>query len=186
MTEKKKIDGIEPFDERGVTIPDSIALDKEGPGTRQQFAALQGNVNRMDEGLGRILRVLEEKDLVDNTILVFTTDHGLPMPREKTTLYDRGIGVFLMMRFPGIFQSGIRSDDLVSNVDVLPTLIEAIGEKVPEDLEGQSHYKLLKGEDDYTAREVIFAEKTFHTSYDPLRALRTKKYKYIFNFESVR
>lgn len=178
-------DGIKPYTEKGVTIPDVPFLSQEGEGTRQQFADLQGNVNRMDQGLGYAMQVLEEKGMADNTILVFTTDHGLPMPREKTTLYDRGIGVFLMMRFPGVFQKNIRSDTLVSNIDVLPTLIEAAGGEIPAEIEGKSIYPLLKGEK-YEEREMLFAEKTYHTSYDPLRAVRTKKYKYIFNFESVR
>ncbi|MFN2351872.1 MAG: sulfatase [Kiritimatiellia bacterium] len=178
-------DGVEPFDKDGVTIPESPMLSRDGPGTHRQFAELQGAVNRLDEGLGHVLRTLEERGLTDNTLLVFTTDHGLPMPREKTTLYDRGIGVFLMMRFPGVFNVGGRYDQLVSNVDVLPTLIEAAGGTPPPELEGRSFYKLLTG-GDYQPREMLFAEKTYHTSYDPLRCLRTKKFKYIFNFESVR
>ena len=177
-------DGVEPFDEMGVTVPDSPALCY-GPGTRQQFADLQGSVNRLDEGLGHVLDVLHERGLAENTILVFTTDHGLPMPREKTTLYDRGIGVFLQMRYPGVFSKGVRHDELISNVDVLPTLIEAAGGDPPAEMEGRSFFPLLTG-GDYQPRDMLFAEKTFHTSYDPLRCVRTRCHKYIFNFESVR
>jgi len=177
-------DGVEPFDEPGVTIPDSPALC-DGPGTRQQFAELQGAVNRLDEGLGHVLDVLDERGLAENALLVFTTDHGLPMPREKTTLYDRGIGVFLLMRYPGVFPERMRSDELISNIDVLPTLIEAAGGEPAEEMEGRSFYPLLTG-GDYRPREMLFAEKTYHTSYDPIRCVRTKRYKYIFNFESVR
>ncbi len=177
-------DGIKPYSEKGIAIPDSPALSR-GDGTRQQFSDLQGSVNRLDEGLGHVMRVLEEQNLSDNTILVFTSDHGLPMPREKTTLYDRGIGVFLIMRFPEMERCGIRSDALISNIDVLPTLIEAAGGTVSDEIEGRSFYELIKG-GNYTSREMLYAEKTYHTSYDPLRAVRTGKYKYIFNFESVR
>jgi len=126
-----------------------------------------------------------ERGLADNTILVFTTDHGLPMPREKTTLYDRGIGVYLMMRYPGVFPAGLRSDALVSNIDVLPTLIEASGGTPPPELEGRSVYPLLTG-GDYRPRARVFAKKTYHTSYDPVRCVRPRRHKYIFNFESVR
>lgn len=177
-------DGVEPFDELGVTIPDSPALC-DGPGTRQQFAELQGSVNRLDEGLGHVMDVLEERGLAGNTLLVFTSDHGLPMPREKTALYDRGIGVFLLMRYPGVFPEGLRSDALVSNIDVLPTLMEAAGGVAPDEMEGRSFYPLLTG-GTHRPREMLFAEKTFHTSYDPIRCVRTKRHKYIFNFESVR
>ncbi|MFN2352853.1 MAG: sulfatase/phosphatase domain-containing protein, partial [Kiritimatiellia bacterium] len=175
---------VEVFDELGVTVPDSPFLSKEGPGTRRQFAELQGSVNRLDEGLGHVMDALEARGLADNTLLVFTTDHGLPMPREKTTLYDRGIGVFLIMRYPGVFNPGGKQEQMVSNVDVLPTLIEAGGGTPPSELEGRSFYKLLTG-GDYQPREMVFAEKTFHTSYDPIRCVRTPKFKYIFNFESV-
>jgi len=177
-------DGVEPFEEFGVTIPESPALC-DGLGTRRQFAELQGAVNRLDEGLGHVMKCLEERGLSENTILVFTADHGLPMPREKTTLYDRGIGVFLMIRYPGIFPKGARYDHLVSNIDILPTLIEAVGGNPPENIEGKSFFPLLTGSE-YDQRKMLFAEKTFHTSYDPVRCVRTKDFKYIFNFESVR
>jgi len=178
-------DGVEPFDEMGVTIPQSPALCG-GPGTRQEFAELQGAVNRLDEGLGYVLDALDARGLAGNTIVVFTTDHGLPMPREKTTLYDRGIGVFLIMRYPGVFAAGARRDELISNVDVLPTLIEAAGGSPAREIEGKSFCPLLTGKAAAPPREMVFAEKTFHTSYDPVRCVRTRRHKYIFSFESVR
>ncbi len=178
------VDGIEPYDEQGVTIPESAALC-DGEGTRDEFAAIQGSVNRLDEGLGYVLDILDERGLTDNTVFVFTADHGLPMPREKTTLYDRGIGVFLMMRYPGVLEPGQSFGGLVSNIDVLPTLIEAAGGCPSEDIEGQSFFQALTGRGEHQ-RDKLFAEKTFHTSYDPLRCVRTERYKYIFNFESVR
>lgn len=179
-------DGVEPFTELGVTIPESAVLAQgDAPGTKAEFAEVQGSVNRLDEGLGYVMSVLEERGVADDTVLVFTTDHGLPMPREKTTLYDRGIGVFCIMRYPGVFPKGERRDELYSNVDLLPTLLETAGGEIPDEIEGRSVYPLLTG-GDYQEREMIFAEKTFHTSYDPIRCVRTKKHKYIFNFESVR
>ncbi|MCA1809918.1 MAG: sulfatase-like hydrolase/transferase, partial [Lentisphaerae bacterium] len=112
-------DGVEPFDELGVTIPESAVLG-DGAGTREEFSLIQGAVNRLDEGLGHMLNFLDERGLSDNTLLVFTADHGLPLPREKTTLYDRGIGVLLMMRYPGVFAPDQRCKGLVSHIDVLP------------------------------------------------------------------
>ncbi len=177
-------DGAQPFDELGVTVPDSPALG-DGPGTRKNFAELQGSVNRLDEGLGHALRVFDERGLTDNTLFIFTTDHGLPMPREKTTLYDRGIGVFLIMRYPGHYKGGQRRTDLISHVDVLPTALVAAGGAPPKELEGISfHSHLEKGTPG--ERDRVYSEKTYHTSYDPVRSVRTSRYKYIFNFESVR
>ncbi len=177
-------DGVESYTEKGVEIPDSAVLS-DGEGTRQWFADLQGSVNRLDEGLGTVMRYLDDNDLTDNTLLVFTTDHGLPAPREKTTLYDRGIETFLIARLPGVIPAGKCYDELVSNVDILPTLIEAAGGSPPDQIQGRSLLPLMTG-GHYTPREALFAEKTFHTSYDPIRCVRTRKYKYIFNFESVR
>jgi arylsulfatase A-like enzyme len=88
------------------------------------------------------------------------------------------------MRFPGVFRKGVRSDGLVSNIDVLPTLIEAAGAEVPDEIEGKSFYPALVGKN-CSFNEAVFAEKTYHTSYDPVRCVRTKQYKYIFSFESV-
>ena len=177
-------DGIAPFDALGVTLPESAVLG-DGEGTRAEFAAIQGAVNRLDEGLGHVLDVLDERGLSENTLLVFTTDHGLPLPREKTTLYDRGIGVLLMMRYPGVFTPGQRFDGLVSNIDVLPTLIEAVGGCPPEEIEGRSLFQTLIGRSD-ERRHCLFAEKTYHGVYDPVRCVRTERFKYIFHFESVR
>jgi arylsulfatase A-like enzyme len=177
-------DGVAPYTADGITVPASPAL-ADAPGTRQQFADLQGSVNRLDEGLGHALRVLDERGLAENTLVVFTTDHGLPMPREKTTLYDRGIGVFMIIRYPGVVAGGSRNDQLISQLDVLPTLIEAAGGTPAPALEGRSFLPLLTGTD-YRPRDMHFAEKTYHTSYDPMRCIRTTRYKYIFNFESVR
>jgi arylsulfatase A-like enzyme len=178
-------DGAEPDSSEGVTVPESPALT-DGPGTRDDFAALQGSVKRLDEGLGYVLEELDRRGLTEDTIVVFTSDHGLPMPREKTTLYDRGIGVFLLMRYPGHFQTGTRYDELVSNVDVLPTLFEAAGGRpASEGFEGKSFWSLVENRS-FTPRQEVFAEKTFHTSYDPIRCVRTDRYKYIYNFASVR
>lgn len=177
-------DGIEPYDERGVAIPE-LSLLRDGEGTRAHLAALQGSINRLDEGLGYVLDLLDERGLTDNTILIFTTDHGLPLPRAKTTLYDRGIDILLMMRFPGVFEAGQRFDGLVSNIDILPTLIEAVGGSPSGEIEGESCLRALTGRGEHKRRR-LFAEKTYHGgTYDPLRCVRTERFKYIFNFESV-
>ncbi len=178
-------DGIEPFDELGVTIPE-FSIFGDSKAVREEYAAIQGEVNRLDEGLGHVLDLLDERGLADNTIMVFTTDHGLDLTREKTTLYDRGIGVFLIMRFPGAFEPGQSFDGLVSNIDVLPTLIEAAGGSPSDEIEGRSFFRNLT-EGSENKRERLFAEKTYHGgTYDPMRCVRTERYKYIFNFESVR
>ncbi len=148
---------------------------------RGNSAALQEAAARLDEGLGHVLNVLDERGLTEKTLLVFTTDHGVRMPGEQMNLYDRGLGVFLIMRYPGFFEPARRYPTLVSNVDVLPTLLEAAGASPSEEIEGRSLFPLLRGQSG-GERERIFAEQTFHTSYAPKRCVRTERCKYIFNF----
>jgi arylsulfatase A-like enzyme len=172
---------IEPDDSLGVTVPEPL---EAGPGTREFFADLQGCAQRWDRGLGELLSVLEERGLADNTIVIATTDHGVPAPRAKCTLYDPGLGTLLLMRCPEKLEAGTRHDCMLSNIDLVPTLLEAVGAEIPARVQGRSFWPLLQGQE-YEEREEIYAEKTYHTQYDPMRCIRTDRYKYIRNFEGV-
>jgi N-sulfoglucosamine sulfohydrolase len=105
------------------------------------------------------------------------------MPRAKCTLYDPGIETALIMRWPakGI-AGGKRLSQLISHVDVVPTLLQGIGLAVPDNIQGRSFWPLLQG-GPYQANEYVFAEKTYHTAYEPMRGIRSDKYKLIANFE---
>lgn len=172
--------GTEPDDSLGVHVPPYL---HDGPETRAELASFQGLVKRFDTGLGQLLDLLESHNLRDNTILVVTTDHGIAMPMAKATLRDPGIETFLFMRFPeGGWPTAQRERALISNVDVLPTLLEATGISLPNTIQGRSFLPLLQGRP-FDSRDVIFAEKTFHGMYDPMRCIRTQRYKYIHYFE---
>ena len=148
------------------------------PEARRELAALLVAIERMDEAAGSVLDALEKAGRAEGAIVVFTTDHGLAMPRAKCTLYDPGLEVALLLRWPGGARGAVR-DDLVSNIDVLPTLLEAAGLEVPKGVQGRS----LLGRD--AARVAVFAEKTFHSYYDPMRCIRTRQHKLIRNFETA-
>ena len=145
---------------------------------RGELAALQAAIEAMDTAAGRVLAALDKAGRAENAIVVFTTDHGLAMPGAKCTLYDPGIEVALLVRWPAGDLHGVR-DDLVSNIDVLPTLFDAAGVEIPPEVQGRS---LLR---DGRPREAVFAEKTFHSYYDPMRAIRTRTHKLIRNFETA-
>jgi arylsulfatase A-like enzyme len=149
----------------------------DGPEALAEFAALNEGIRLMDEAAGRVLAALERAGRADDAIVVFTTDHGVAMPRAKCTLYDAGIEVALVFRWPRGELHGVR-DGMVSNIDVLPTLLEAAGVEAPRGVQGRS---LLDG----GGREAIFAEKTFHSYYDPMRCVRTPRHKLIRNFETA-
>jgi arylsulfatase A-like enzyme len=170
--------GYEPEDPATVSLPDWVA---DTPGARQDFAQYDGCIREMDAAVGRILDALDEANLGDNTLVVFNTDHGSPFPRAKATLYDPGINTALLMRWPDGFKGARVLAELVSNVDLFPTLLEAAGACVPGEMQGRSFLPLLKGED-YTPRDVIFAEKNT-TPVDLKRCIRTRRFKYIRNYD---
>ncbi len=179
--------GVGPDREHGVDIPAYIPqeTEEEKAAADEEFAALQGGIRVMDEAVGRIMKKLEELGLKEETLVLFTCDHGLAMPRAKCTLYDPGIETPLILCGGGeswVAQPGTRHDCLVSNVDYVPTILEALNIPVPENIQGRSLYPLMSG-GVYQEADEIFAEKTYHRNYDPIRCIRTKTHKYIINFE---
>jgi arylsulfatase A-like enzyme len=173
--------GATPDEELGVYIPPYLPNDAA---TRDEIAMLQGAIRQADRGVGRILAALAAAGLADHTLVIFSADHGLAMPRAKCTLYDPGIETALMMRWPrGGIVGGQVVSEMISNVDVLPSLLEAAGVPVPKSVQGRSFLPLLRGET-YLPHTEIYAEKTYHSYYDPMRAIRTERFKYIRNFET--
>ncbi|NIA21228.1 MAG: sulfatase-like hydrolase/transferase [Anaerolineaceae bacterium] len=124
---------------------------------------------------------LDETGLAENTLVVFTTDHGIAFPRAKATLYDSGLNTALIVRLPGVIPAGRAGAELLSNIDLLPTVLEATGAEVPGDVQGRSFWGLFT-DGPYTPRERIFAEKNT-TASDCKRCVRTARYKYIRNYD---
>lgn len=156
----------------------------DNDGSRREMAALQGAIMEADRAIGRIVGALDDGGLLDDALIVFTADHGIAMPRAKCTLYDPGIEIALIMRWPGGGIGPAISSELVSNVDIAPTLLEITHIHAPEVLQGHSFLALLENRD-YEPRASVYAEKTWHSYYDPMRAIRTQRYKLIRNFESA-
>lgn len=173
--------GVAPDDERGVTVPGYLP---DRAGVRDDFAALQGAIGVMDAAVGEILAAMDASGGAEDTIFVFTTDHGLAMRRAKGTLFDAGIEVALMMRWPaGGIVGGRVVPDLVSNIDVLPTLLELIEVDGPATIQGKSFATATRGGRG-SERTAVFGEKTFHETYDPLRCIRTDRHKLIARFDT--
>jgi arylsulfatase A-like enzyme len=175
----------EPDSSMGVYVPGYVPQQTEAQAAaaRAEFAEIQGAIRDVDAGVDIILGAVDELGLRDNTVVVFTADHGIAMPRAKCSLYDPGIEVPLIMRAPmwGT-QPGTRLEGLVSNVDYFPTFAEALElEPPPGRIQGLSFLAYLRGGKPH--RSEIFAEKTYHTDYDPLRCVRTEKFKCIINFD---
>ena len=170
-----------PDDSIGVAVPPYLPATAEARG---ELAEFQGIIRRLDDAVGAILHALEAKGHLTDTWVIFATDHGIAMPRAKCTMYDPGIETaFLMLAEPFGLGGGRRVDDLISHVDLVPTLLEALGIPIPARLHGRSYWGLLAGKSGYIPRNTVFAEKTFHTAYEPQRAIRTRDYKLILNLE---
>jgi arylsulfatase A-like enzyme len=150
--------------------------------TRRDMASFKASARSLDQGIGTVLNALEENDLVVNTLVIMTTDHGLAFPDAKATMYDRGIGVMLLMRGPGGFERGRVFDPIVSHLDIFPTICDVAGIDPPAWLEGVSLLPLVRGDIDELHQE-IFAEVTYHAAYEPQRAVRTARYKYMRRFD---
>jgi N-sulfoglucosamine sulfohydrolase len=153
------------------------------PETRRDMAAYKASARSLDQGVGTVLDALDEAGLADDTLVVFTTDHGLAFPGAKATLTDRGLGVLLIVRGPGGFHGGRVSDALVSQIDLFPTICELAGIERPDWIRGNSLLPLVRRETT-EVNDAIFAEITFHAAYEPQRAIRTRRHKYIRRFDN--
>ena len=150
----------------------------DSPEVRADMAAFKASARSLDHGVGMVLNQLDASGLSENTLIIFTTDHGMPFPGAKATLYDRGLGVNLILRGPPPFDGGRVIDGLVSHIDVYPTVCEYLGIERPSFLQGVSLLPLLRGEVP-EVREEIFAGSTWHAAYEPQRAVRTARHKYV-------
>lgn len=170
-----------PDSSHGVQVPPYLP---QSDAARAEFAELQGVIGAMDAAVGRIWRTVRDLALDEESWLIFTTDHGLAMPRAKCTLYDPGLKTALIMLAPAFGLTGGRVyDELISNVDLTPTILEMLGLPLPDTLQGRSFAALLRSEPQ-GPRAYIFAEKTFHTAYEPQRAIRSARHKLIWNAEA--
>ena len=170
-----------PADAKSVAVPDYLPDTGD---VRDDLADFYGAITVADAAVGRLLDTLESTGLAANTWVVFVTDHGPALPRAKSTLYDAGTGIALVVRPPGHLGSEPRRyEELFSGVDLLPTLLDLLGLALPDEVEGVSHAAhLLRDEHATPPRTEVYTAKTYHDSFDPIRAIRTKEYSYIENY----
>ncbi len=148
------------------------------PEIRRDVASFHEGVRIMDEYVGRVLYALKHYGLEEDTLVIFTTDHGIDFPHAKMTLTDQGIGVMLIIRGPGGFVGGRVIEPLVSHLDIYPTICELLGVTPAHRLEGKSLLPLVRGAVP-SLHDEVFAEQTYHGGAEPLRAIRTERYKLV-------
>ena len=149
---------------------------------RNDMMRMYSNIVEMDEKVGLIIDQLEEDGLLEETIIVFYTDHGGPLPRQKRLLYDSGIKVPMIIRYPNKVRAGQIDERMISFVDFAPTLLSMVKIEPPDYYHGFPFEGIFKSKDD---REYIHAAADrFDEYYDQIRAVRDKQYKYLRNYNT--
>jgi len=182
---------------RGQTVPDPHVPTRvfapeevpipgflfDDPVVRKELSHYYSSVRRADDCVGNVLAALEAAGESEHTVVVFLSDHGMPLPFAKTQLYHHSTRTPLIVRWPGVTSSGaLDREHLVSAVDLLPTLLDIAGIRHPPKLDGRSFAPLLRGEPQ-TDRELVFKEHNENAggSRDPMRAVQTKRWLYLFS-----
>src|SRR3954470_24308354 len=125
------------------------------PEVRADVAGFKASARSLDHGVGMVLSALDAAGLSENTLVIFTTDHGMPFPGAKATLYDRGLGVMLILRGPEPFAGRHVAAALASHIDLYPTVCELLGIPRPGFLQGVSLMPLIRGETDHVRDEIF-------------------------------
>lgn len=170
--------GYEDDDADTVPVPSYLP---DTPEVRADVAAFHGRVRAFDEGVGTVLEALDRRGLAERTIVVVTTDHGIAFPGAKGTLKDAGLEVGLLVRWPGVTVPGARSDALVVNLDLYPTLLRAAGGTPDGSVDGRDLKPLLAGGGG-GVRDHAFAQLHWHDAYVPMRAIRSATHKLVLDF----
>ncbi|MEQ8788282.1 MAG: sulfatase [Pirellulaceae bacterium] len=153
------------------------------PVCREELAQYYQSVSRIDQGLGRLIELLKEAGQYENTLIIYTSDHGIAFPGGKTTLYEGGMRIPFVVHSPGVSSPGGKNEALINLADVTPTIVDfagALPKKSP--FQGRSFLSVLDQEKPEGWDEVN-ASHTFHeiTMYYPMRVVRTRRYKLIWN-----
>lgn len=169
----------EKYPVESIQVPDCLP---DTPEVRKDLADYQCSVALADECIGRVLTAIRDAGRDQDSLVIVTTDHGIAFPNMKCNLKDDGIGVTLMMAYPGNPSTGQSINGLVSHLDVYPTVCDLLGLPTPSHLEGVSLQPLLEGRKQ-AIRDEVFSEVNYHAAYEPMRCIRTERFKLIRRFD---
>lgn len=170
-----------PVDETETEVPPPTP---DIPLLREDFSRFESAIRYMDKHFGRLVNNIKTLGLDEDTMVIFTTDHGMNDWHGKGWLYERGTEIALLVQAPRKFRKPTVRKDIIQNIDIVPTLLEAAGLPIPKELEGRSFWPLVKGEP-YKNHDEIILEWNFggpQDDYSPVRSLRGEKYKLLWNF----
>lgn len=180
---KKGFDKFEPsrvYGKEDVEIPPFLP---EHPEVHQEILNYFNSVKRGDDCVGAVLDKLESLGLASNTVVILVSDHGMPFPFAKTSLYMNGLRTPLIIRWKGVINPGsVDSEHMISAVDFMPTILDVAGVSKPDGLQGKSYLPIIMGGKD-VGRDRVYAELGDNSGgfTFPMRAVHTKQYNYVFN-----
>jgi len=177
-THESQLFGARPTetDPAAVSVPPYLP---DTPVVRRDIARHYDNVARLDAHVGELLAMLEEDGVAESTVAVFFPDNGRGLPREKRWVYDGGIHLPLIVRWPGHLEPGEVNEELVSWIDLAPTVLALAGLPVPSHLQG----RVFLGPDRAPEPEYVFATADRHDeARDRIRAVRDRRYAYVRNY----
>jgi N-sulfoglucosamine sulfohydrolase len=168
------------YDPKDVIVPPFLP---DTPTCRAELAQYYQAVSRIDQGLGRLIEILQRAGTYEDTLIIYISDHGIAFPGAKTTVYEPGLRSPCVVRNPYLKKRGVVSNAMISWVDLTPTILDfarALPQNAP--FHGRSFLSVLDQENP-TGWDEIFASHTFHeiTMYYPMRVVRNRKYKLIWN-----
>jgi N-sulfoglucosamine sulfohydrolase len=170
-----KLTAAERHDPKKMFVPPFYPDD---PIVRHDIAQYYDLVTAVDKQMGEVLKTLEKWGVASNTLVLVTGDHGRGMPRFKRWVYDSGIHVPLLIRWPGHIQPGTAPDDLVGFIDFAPTMLSVAGISMPSQMQGN----VFLGPDAKKRQYVFAARDRMDETPDRIRAVRDKRYEFIRNF----
>ncbi|HRU04720.1 MAG TPA: sulfatase [Candidatus Brocadiia bacterium] len=176
-----------PGDEEQTFRDDEVVVPPHLPDTaetRAELAQYHQSVARLDRGVGRLMDVLKQEGKYDNTVIIYISDNGMAFPSAKTTLYEPGMNLPLIVRSPLHKARGATCDALVTWADLTPTILDFAEAGVdPAAFHGRSFRRVIDQPSPQDWRDEVFASHTFHeiTNYYPMRVVRTKRHKFIWN-----
>ncbi len=173
LDQERKTKIAQVTDPSHVSVPDFLP---DTPPVRHSIAQHYDNIHYMDAQVGRILEALEADGLADNTIVIWTTDHGDGFPRAKRSVYDSGTRVPMIIRFPDRSYAAENDARLVSFVDIAPTILGFAGVDVPDFIQGHDIFSSERNDYVFAARDRMDA------TFDHVRAVRDARYRLIENF----
>jgi arylsulfatase A-like enzyme len=147
---------------------------------RQDIRQVYSNIIAMDEQVGRILDELEADGLLKSTVIFWYTDHGGPLPRQKRLLYDAGLQVPMIIRYPDGWRAGEIDEQLISFVDFKSTALSLAGIEPPDYVDGRAFVGEFQSSEE--RRYIHAAADRFDRQYDTIRAVRDARFKYLRNY----